>query len=196
MMKPITPSDMNFSSDLIGMPLPTPSMRKSTKPTLPIRSAMPKKCRISHKRPRPIVRRDELVDAAGDQEIRNSVYHCRSPFLNQSRSSFDEARVLGEPPRDDRERPEHERRDRETLRGRRHSRAVATSGSSNTLARVSSRLIIAHAINDSFVRNIQLRVSLREFAASSDKPENALIVNPTYIHGNSLRRLLTGMLGT
>ena len=44
----MTPSGTKRSSDLIGMPLATPSMRRSTRPTLPISTNMPKKWRISH----------------------------------------------------------------------------------------------------------------------------------------------------
>src|SRR6185295_616199 len=73
---------------------------------------------------------------------------------------------------------------------------LMTAGSLNTFAFVSSRLIIASAIIDSFTKNIQLCRSLLAFAASSDRPENALIVKPRYIHGISLRRELILISGT
>ena len=41
--------------------------------------------------------------------------------------------------------------------------------------------------------NNQLPRSLLRFATSSDVPENRLIVNPKYIHGNSLRSGCSGI---
>ena len=61
---------------------------------------------------------------------------------------------------------------------------------------MSSRFTIAQRIIESFTKNIQLWRSFVRFAASSDKPEAAFTVKPTYIHGNSLRSFATGISGT
>ena len=55
---------------------------------------------------------------------------------------------------------------------------------------------LIHRTREQLRALIQRLDEMKGGAASNDKPENALIVNPTYIQGNSLRRLLTGMVGT
>ena len=57
-------------------------------------------------------------------------------------------------------------------------------------------LIIASAINVSFVRNIQLPRSLLRFAASRDSPDTALIVKPHVHPRNSFFSFTGGISGT
>src|SRR4029079_2897924 len=124
--RPSTPIGTKRSSDAIGMPLPIPSIRASTRPTVPMIAAIPKKCRISQtgqtqswvatKLSRPVFsNRWEIVSTIG---VRPSVAEEHANPL------LDEVRVFDEAARADRKRPKDDRCDRETMRLGRNTGAV------------------------------------------------------------------------
>src|SRR5688572_17190272 len=112
-MKAITPSGMNFSSRLIGMPLATPRMRKSTTPTVPSSTHMPTKCSVS---PSGQTQSYVATKSPIPKLIKKSENASIARHHSEAKPRFDEVGVGGEPPRDHRQAPKHQRRDRKRAR--------------------------------------------------------------------------------
>src|SRR5687768_4026219 len=106
----MTPSGMNFSSSLMGMPFATPSTRRSTTPTVPSSTHMPTKCSVSQNGQ---TQSCVATKSPMGKVIRKSDIACIARHHSEAKPGLDEVRIGSEPPRDHRQAPKNQRGDRE-----------------------------------------------------------------------------------
>src|SRR3970040_1009799 len=112
MAKPATPQGISFSRRAIGKPLPTPRIRRSTRPTVPINNDMPTKWSISHAGHTQSLCLTNTTKLVLVRKVENTSIESDSL---QPQQRGDEVRIGGQAPRNDRQRPAHDRQRREEL---------------------------------------------------------------------------------